>query len=231
MCGRYRLSRIDLLLAAYRALSGGKFEEFSDLRIVPRFNIAPTQIVPILRTEKDGTVKLDLARWGFVPSWTKGKPKLAPINAKSETADTSGLFRSSFAQRRCLVPTDGFYEWQGTRPPKQPFFIHKSDDSLFFFAGLWDRWSQTEGEDPINTFTILTTTPNDLVQNIHSRMPVIVKLQDHAAWLSSSTPLPKIKSILSPYTGQDLEAYPISSSVNNVKNEGPELVKPMEKSK
>jgi putative SOS response-associated peptidase YedK len=135
MCGRYRLSRFDLraLGLLYR---GGidKFEEFSETRIVPRFNIAPSQIVPIVTAGKSGN-EVIAAKWGFVPFWTKGKPKLAPINAKSETVASSAMFRGAFKNNRCLVPADGFYEWKGAKPPKQPFFAHMKDDSVFAFAG------------------------------------------------------------------------------------------------
>ena len=225
MCGRYRLSRIDLLLAAYRDIFRGTFEEFSEIHITHRFNIAPSQNVPIIRATKDGTPKLELARWGFIPSWTKGKPKSAPINAKAETVDTSGMFRQAFARRRCLVPADGFYEWQGARPPRRPFFIHKTDDSLFCFAGLWEQWRGSESAEPLDTFTIITTTPNSLIEKIHNRMPVILRPQNYSAWLNETSPQATIKAMLKPYSDSELEAYPVSPAVNSPKYDGPELTK------
>ena len=226
MCGRYRLSRIDRLLAAYQEIFGGKFEEFSEIHITPRFNIAPSQNAPIIRTAKDGSAKLQLARWGLVPSWIKGKPKSAPINAKAETIDTSGMFHQAFAHRRCLVPADGFYEWQGAKPPRRPFFIHKGDDSLFFFAGLWERWRESESAEPLDTFTIITTKPNSLIEKIHDRMPVILKPENYSAWLDKTSPPDAIKAMLKPCPDAELDAYPVSPAVNSPKNEGPELTKP-----
>jgi putative SOS response-associated peptidase YedK len=133
MCGRYTIRRFDLLRAAFAALARADFEEFSEK--VNQFNIAPSQLCPIVRINSQGERVIDLAKWGLIPSWTKGKPKQQPINAKCETAASSGMFRQAMERRRCLIPADGFYEWQGAKPPKQPYFIHMRDDSMFAFAG------------------------------------------------------------------------------------------------
>ena len=134
------------------------------------------------------------------------------------------MFRQSFQRRRCLVPADGFYEWKGAKPPKQPFFIHKPDDSIFAFAGLWDRWRETEDSDPVESFTIITTTPNALLATIHNRMPVIVKRGDYQRWLDPASRDDEVKSILAPYPEGELEAYPVSSHVNSPKNDDPDCV-------
>jgi putative SOS response-associated peptidase YedK len=123
------------------------FEEFTER---PRFNIAPSQRMPIVRADGAGSPELAAAHWGLIPSWTK-EPKLKPINARAETVATSGMFRQAFTRRRCLVPADGFYEWQGLKPPKQPFFIHRKDDRQFAFAGLWERW-HPPGAEPVDTY-------------------------------------------------------------------------------
>jgi len=133
MCGRYTLRRLDLHALGLHA-EPSIFEEFDER---PRFNVAPAQRLPIVRTTGHHP-ELVLAVWGFIPSWAKDKPKAQPINARAESIAASGMFRQAFAKRRCLVPADGFYEWQGAKPPKQPYFIHKRDDTPFAFADLWE---------------------------------------------------------------------------------------------
>jgi putative SOS response-associated peptidase YedK len=173
--------------------------------------------------DDEGLREMAIARWGLVPLWAKELPKHQPINARAETVPTGGMFRQAFARRRCLVPADGFYEWQGAKPPKQPYFIHQPDDGQFAFAGLWERWRETKDADPVDTFTIITTTPNELMATIHNRMPVILKPDDYAAWLDGSTPPDRLKSLLAPYP-DEWEAYPVSTHVNNPKNDDPECV-------
>jgi putative SOS response-associated peptidase YedK len=214
MCGRYTLMKLaDLLkLIPWLQVPAEILERQS------RYNVAPSQVMPII-VSADDRAQLHTAKWGFVPSWTKGKPKLQPINAKSETVATSGMFRRAFQQRRCLVPADGFYEWQGVKPPKQPYFIRMRDASPFAFAGLWER-SHPEGPEALETFTILTTTPNELLKPIHNRMPVIIPLDRYRQWLGGEQP----QELLKPYDADAMETFPISTRVNNVRNEGPELI-------
>lgn len=166
-----------------------QLEEFSEIRIVPRFNIAPSQHVSVVRRNSAGRPQLDLVRWGLIPHFTRGKPKVQPINARAETIATSGMFRQSFEKRRCLVPADGFYEWQKTGDGKRPMNIHRKDDGLFAFAGLWERWQPPEPDaEPVDTFTIITTAPNVMMAPIHSRMPVILAERDYARWLDREVP-------------------------------------------
>ena len=151
-------------------------------------------------------------------------PKLQPINAKSETAATSGMFRRAMERRRCLVPADGFYEWKGAKPPKQPYFIHLKDGAPFAFAGLWERWTPEEGAKPVDTFTILTTEPNDLMRPLHNRMPVNIDSRDYGRWLDGESPPSAVADLLKPYRAEGMEAWPVSTRVNRPGNEGPELI-------
>ena len=206
MCGRYTLRRINW----YRDIKGfppSAFDEFSETKV--RFNVAPSQLVPIIVNE-EGRPKLSAARWGFTPHWADENQKLKPINAKCETVITSPMFREAFRRRRCLIPADGFYEWQAAKPPKVPHFIHMKDDSVFAFAGI------REGD----TCAILTTTANDVLRPIHDRMPVIVDPSEYDRWLGEAD----VAGLLRPCEAEKMEAYPISTRVNNVRNDGPELV-------
>jgi len=208
MCGRYTLRRINW----YRDVKGmlpADFEEFTEK---VSFNIAPSQLVPIITSEESGDLKVQKASWGFVPHWAKDKAdvKLKPINAKGETVATSGMFRDAFKRRRCLIPADGFYEWQGAKSPKIPYFIHMRDDSVFCFGGIRSG----------DTMAIITTTPNAVLQPIHNRMPVIIAPQDYARWLGEGDALDMVR----PYDAAQMEAYPVSTRVNNVRNQGPELI-------
>ncbi len=211
MCGRYTIRRPGRLA---KLIYQEQFEEFSETRMTPRFNIAPSQDCPIVRMDHEGKLAAGMAKWGLVPSWTRGKPKLAPINAKCETAATSGMFRQAMAKRRCLVPADGFYEWKGAAPPKQPFFIRLRDDEPFAFAGLWERWKGDETSEPVDTFTILTTTPNELMRPLHNRMPVILHQRDFERWLDRNKASPDVADLLKPYESDAMEAWPVSTRVN-----------------
>jgi putative SOS response-associated peptidase YedK len=201
------------------------FEEFSELN-VRWWNIAPSLTVPIVRMDGDGKRVIAPAQWGFVPAWSKEWPKTRPINARAETVSTSGMFRQAFNSGRCLVPADGFYEWQGTKPPRRPYFIHLKDDGVFAFAGLWSRWTSPDKPDPIDTFTIITTEPNELVRSIHNRMPVVLRPQDYGRWLDPNLPGKEVTGLLTPYAADGMDAYAITSAVNSPKNDGPELIEP-----
>lgn len=225
MCGRYRIKSPFRVI---RDLLDGKLAG-CDLDIVPSYNVAPSQTLPIIRLEGDKPT-LSLAQWGLIPSWTKGKPKLAPINAKCETAATSGMFRSAMASRRCLVPADGFYEWQGPRPAKKPFFIHRKDDQLFAFAGLWEIWRPAPDAEPVETFTILTTEPNELMKPIHNRMPVILAKEDFEKWLNKNNKASDVSNLLKPFPADQFEAYPVSPKVNSPQNNSSDLCEPMNSS-
>jgi putative SOS response-associated peptidase YedK len=217
MCGRYTVRRNDVPAQVLREWNLQlPFEEFADH---PRFNVAPSQRMPIVRLSADGTPEISLAKWGLIPSWSKEKPKVQPINARCETVATSGMFRQAFQHGRCLVPADGFYEWKGAKPPKQPYFIRMKDDGAFAFAGLWERWKPPNGE-PVDTYTIITTEPNELMATIHNRMPVILRDGDYKKWLGRDAPT----DLLRPFDASAMEAFPVSSKVNSPRNDAPELV-------
>src|SRR4051812_15786822 len=180
MCGRYTVRSIQPVAELFGISLPPQFQ--------PRYNVAPTQDVLVVRSaSKEQTTasrRGDLLRWGLVSSWADD-PSVGNrmINARAETAATRPAFRDAMKRRRCLIPADGFYEWQGRadNKRKQPHLIRMKDDRPFGFAGLWDTWRR--GDEPLETFTILTTSPNELVANIHNRMPVIVAPQDFDRWL------------------------------------------------
>ncbi len=225
MCGRYTLRRPERL-AALRAGTQW-FEEFSEVRLVQRFNIAPSQLVPTIRMNATGRPALTLVRWGLIPSWTKGKPKQQPINARAETVARSGMFRQAFERRRCLVPADGFYEWQLSDGRKQPMFMHAIDDAPFAFAGVWERWQPDAEAEPIDTMTIITTTPNELLRPIHDRMPVILAQADYDRWLDRQTRGEAVADLLVPYNGDAFVTDRISTRVNSPKNDDEACIAPL----
>ena len=226
MCGRYTLRRIDLIRGGFDASLLPSFEEFTER---PRFNIAPSQAIPVVRLDASGKRVLGTVRWGLIPSWTKGKPKNQPINARAETLATSGMFRQAFERRRCLVPADGFYEWRklADSKTKQPMFVHRRDDGVFAFAGLWERWRPDPDAEPVDTCTIITTTPNELMAPIHDRMPVILDPADYPRWLDRDTPAADVAGLLRPYPPDAMEARPVSTKVNSPRNDDEECVKPL----
>lgn len=223
MCGRYSLRRSQLARAVFDALSTPLFDEFTER---PRFNIAPSQDVPLIRLNAHEERIIGLAKWGLIPSWANGSPKTKPINARAETVATSGMFRQAFARRRCLIPADGFYEWKGEKPPKQPYFMHLKNDDLFAFAGIWERWKQEESAETIDTFAIITTGPNELMQSIHNRMPAILRKDDYASWLNRETTVEKAQSLLQSYDAKEMQAHPVSSKVNSPRHDSPDCVEP-----
>jgi putative SOS response-associated peptidase YedK len=225
MCGRYTIRRIDLARAAFNAQLAEAFDEFSERA---RFNIAPSQDIPVVRINKEGGRSIGLVRWGLIPHWAKAEPpKVQPINARAETVQTSGMFKQAFARRRCLIPADGFYEWRREGKSKQPMFVHFPDDRVFGFAGLWERWRPAEDAEPVDTCTIITTTPNKLMSDIHDRMPVILRPEDYGTWLDRDTDPQQAAKLLRPYTDGELEAVPVSKTVNSPKNDTPACVTPL----
>jgi putative SOS response-associated peptidase YedK len=219
MCGRFAISHIP-----------GFFSRFMirdpEIEIQPRYNIAPTQDVPIIIARSPNRVVM--MRWGLVPFWAKD-PKIGNrlINARAETISTSPAFRSSVKKRRCLVPATGFYEWRKTSSSKIPYYCHLKGDSFFAFAGLYDRWKAPEGTDLL-TFTIVTTVPNALVSKLHNRMPAMLRREDEDAWLrSGELQVPEMMRILRPYPAGPMEMYPVSHLVGDPRNESEEFVRPL----
>jgi putative SOS response-associated peptidase YedK len=218
MCGRYRLSRRKQLLEEHFTADPweGEWE--------PRYNIAPTQPVPVIRQDpKEPIRRLSLVRWGLVPSWAKDASGAARmINARAETATTKPAFRDALRLRRCLVPADGFYEWQRTGSGKQPFCFEVNDGELFAFAGIWESWRDGSGKT-LETCSILTTTPNDVTAPIHDRMPVIVSPEACDLWLDPGMRDDRLVSdMLRPYDACQMRCYPVSKRINHAANDDEE---------
>ena len=224
MCGRYRLSRRKQLVEKY--FDTTPWEEDWN----PRFNIAPTQPVPVIRQHpKEAVRQLSVMKWGLIPHWAKD-PSIAmsTINAKSETAATKPAFRDPLKFRRCLIPADGFYEWKRKVRAKQPFCFEIKDGELFAFAGLWDGWKDASG-NWIKTCSILTTTPNALTATIHDRMPVILNRESHDLWLDPGMQnVAAISELLKPYDASRMQLYPVSSRVNHVTDDDEECSRRVE---
>ncbi len=215
MCGRYSLtSPPEAMRRAFEIT--GALPNFAR-----RYNIAPTQAAPVVRTASGAPGReLALLRWGLVPSWSKGPDhRYSMINARAETVRSKPAYRAAFLHRRCLVPADGFYEWRRDAGGKQPYRIALADEELFAFAGLWERW-QGEGGDEIESFTIIVTQANEAVRPIHDRMPVILAPDRHDLWLEGGPDAAdEAKALLKPFPTGSLSAHPVSTFVNNPKND------------
>ncbi|MBT9316824.1 SOS response-associated peptidase [Leptothoe spongobia] len=217
MCGRYTQTHSGTDLAK-------AFQLTTEPEPPPRYNIAPAQPVSAIIAGREYRI----FQWGLVPSWAKDyKIGYKLINARSETAAEKPSFRAAFKRRRCLIPADGFYEWLRTasNKKKQPFYIHLRDRPLFAFGGLWEQWEGGDGSY-LETCTILTTEPNELMEPIHNRMPVIIPEAEYDRWLTAS-PF-QAKGLMKPYDADEMEAYPVSTLVNSPRNEVPDCIAPME---
>ena len=221
MCGRFTLRAPASVVAEQFAL-------FEVPPFAPRFNIAPTQPVAVVRcTPQRPQTGRELVhlRWGLIPTWAKD-PAIGNrmINARSETAAQKPAYRAALRRRRCLLPADGFYEWQRSGKRKQPFLIRMDDDGLFALAGLWESWQAPDGSH-IESCTILTTGPNDLVEPIHDRMPVILAADDYSLWLEPAIEEPdRLAPLLRPFPSQRMVAHPVGTHVNSPVNDDPRCI-------
>ncbi len=217
MCGRYTLvTPVNKLAEQF------EIDEFPSATITSSYNIAPTQEVAAVLVEEEKR-KLEMLKWGLIPSWADG-PGIGNkmINARAETVSEKPSFRKAFKDRRCLILTDGFYEWQRTPDGKQPYYIRMKDGSPFAFAGLWEAWRD---EEEIRSCTIITTKANELVGEVHHRMPVILPPEDYELWLDPEFEEKEaLTSLLRPYTSGDMEAYPVSRWVNSPSNNAPDCI-------
>jgi putative SOS response-associated peptidase YedK len=224
MCGRYRLSRRKQIIKEHFDTVGWQ----DDLN--PRYNIAPTQLVPVIRQHpKEPIRQLSLMKWGLIPHWAKD-PSIASstINAKSETAATKPAFRDPFKYRRCLIPADAFYEWKRNGTSKQPYCFVVNNGELFAFAGLWDGWKNAEGQ-LVKSCSILTTTPNAVTSAVHDRMPVILHPDSYGLWLDPGMQnVAAISELLKPFDPSLMRCYPVSTRINHVANDGEECCLPVE---
>lgn len=209
MCGRFVLSS-----------DAGRLADHYGLDTVPVFgggyNIAPSAQVPVVRLDSDK--ESAVCHWGFIPHWVK-EPVLKPINARAETLAGKPYFRDAFRRRRCLVPANGYYEWRAAPGGKQPFFIRMAGADLFSFTGLWSSWQGPDGL--VESCAIITTTAREELADIHDRMPVIIAPEDYDAWLEDGG-----QDLLRPSAGE-MDAYPVSSRVNNPRNQGEALIQPI----
>jgi putative SOS response-associated peptidase YedK len=223
MCGRFTLR------VSAKSLAGAFGVAESSL-FPPRYNIAPTQPIAVVRMAlEDSDRELVALRWGLIPTWADD-PAIGNrlINARAETAATKPSFRSAFKRRRCLIPADGFYEWQKVGTGKQPHFITMQDGKPFAFGGLWEHWQNREDGEVIESATILTTEANDLMRPLHDRMPVILEPKDYGRWLDlQATDSGELQALLVPYGGDDLTAFLVGTLVNNPRNESPRCVEPL----
>jgi putative SOS response-associated peptidase YedK len=230
MCGRFAQPRSSDELAR---LFGAR--AVTDLE-GERFNVAPTDPVAAV-IEHHGERQLDVFRWGLVPTYAENRRDAARmINARSETIEESPVYRTAFRRWRCIVPADAFYEWRpsadGSRHPSgrtnaQPVAISRRDGNPLALAGLWAVWRDRETAERLFTCTIVTTQANQLLEPIHRRMPVILDHADWQAWLAESTPLAELRPMLRPAPDDQLQVYPVSRAVNDVRNNGPQLLEPL----
>ncbi len=229
MCGRYFSHGVSW--EEYRSsLDFQVPPDMPDLR--PAYNIAPTQTAPIFRYEGDKLVAAP-AMWGLVPHWWKkplSEKRFSTFNARSEKGASAASFRTAFKKRHCLIPASGFYEWKGPKGQKQPYAIGLQNRRWFCFAGLWDRATieehsvdgETVEERVIDSFTILTTAPNDMMKDIHNRMPVILNPGDYKVWLEPEND--NGTALLKPFPGDLMHAWPVGKAVGNSRNQGRELI-------
>jgi putative SOS response-associated peptidase YedK len=240
MCGRYVLLNGKKVLATFALLrdlesTGQAFEE------LPRYNASPLQRMPVFAV-RNATLAAEQMRWGLVPHWSKdGKVAFSTFNAKAETLDQSKLYNAYFKGSRCLIPADGFYEWKKATVTKevrgaeqqviekQPMCIRMKDELPFIFAGLFSVWKDPEGKE-FPSYTIITTIPNELVGEIHDRMPVILHEKDFEEWLDRNMKdTASLKKLLLPYPAKEMKAYRVSTVVSSSRNDVPECVEPLDK--
>lgn len=215
MCGRYAMVLV----------GGGALQRRFSLDELPgdpqpRFNVAPTQTLPVIT--RNSPNRVEMMRWGLIPSWAKDAAIGSKmINARAETVAEKPAFRRPLRTQRCLVPATGFFEWKRGGDGTSPYFIYLPDEPLFAFAGLYDAWRDPDGQ-MVKTYTILTTEPNDLMASIHNRMPVILRREDENEWLDPDNTEPEhLLPLLRPYPSGEMAAYPVSRMVNNPRNDAP----------
>jgi putative SOS response-associated peptidase YedK len=223
MCGRFTLTQSAEAIAQH-------FDTSAPSPYAPRYNIAPSQpvLAVVADAQGDPTRQLQFFRWGLIPSWSKDPLKGAPLfNARSETVAEKPSFRTAFKRRRCLIPADGFYEWRREGKAKQPFYFCMGDCQPFGFAGLWEHWENGNG-DSVDSCTILTTTPNELLNAVHDRMPVILDPSDYDLWLDPTVQQPdRLLPLMHPYPDEAMTGYPVNPVVNSATVDSAECVTPV----
>ena len=225
MCGRFARKSTQEVLAEWFDLDPEEMPWFA-----PSYNVAPQSIQPVVRLGRDsGRREMVLMRWGLVPSWAKD-PKISysTINARAEEAASKPAYREALKRRRCLIPADAFYEWQRLVKTKHPFAFALASGEPYAFAGLWESWRPKEPPDtpPLESFTLLTTDPNELMEPVHNRMPVILEPKDYDRGLDPGDAAHPPVDLLRPYPAKLMRAWPVAGRVGNVRNNDADLLKP-----
>lgn len=224
MCGRSSLSKTEKEIEK-RFNATFYSEELTRYNPLPNFNVAPTHYHPVLLMQD--SEHLHLYRWGLVPSWAKDKSIGSKmINARSETLLEKSAFKRLLASKRCLIPLDGFYEWKINGKSKIPYRIVTTDQEIFSVAGLWDSWIHPDTKEVWHTFTIITIPANDLMKEVHDRMPAILTKNNENLWLSQELTLHDVMQLIAPYSAKDMMLYEVSDRVNSVKNNDTSLILP-----
>jgi putative SOS response-associated peptidase YedK len=221
MCGRYTLViTIDELMLHYM------IEVPTNRYHTPRYNVAPGQLVMAIINDGEKN-RIGELKWGLVPNWAADeKMSYKMINARADTVTEKPAFRASFQRKRCLIPADSFYEWKRIGTDKQPMRILLKDEGIFSMAGLYDTWIAPDGRK-VSTCTIITTTPNELIADIHDRMPVILRHADEKLWLDKGQTVKDLQALLRPFPAEEMFAYPVSKIVGNVKNDSSSCIEAM----
>jgi putative SOS response-associated peptidase YedK len=246
MCGRYARrsdkQKIAERFQVFRRADLVVYEEFEDrnglsedaegssFETAPNYNVAPQTMQPVVRLDTEaGGREVAMLRWGLIPYWSKdSKIAHSTINARSETITTSPIFREAVKRRRCLVPADAFYEWQKLdTKTRQPYAIAVNDQETFAFAGLWETWRDKAADRILETYTILTTDPNELMEPFHDRMPVILDPEDYERWLEPGNAAHLPVDLLRPYPAKKMRSWKVSNRVGNVRNNDAELLAPL----
>ena len=212
MCGRFTLKRSDRIKV-------GGLNHFDLDDFIPRYNIAPSQDI-LTVVEGASAREARLLQWGLIPSWSKEAKGI--INARVETIEDKPSFKESFERRRCLILADGFYEWERSGKTSQPYYFQMKDGAPFAFAGIWDRWRS--GDRSITSCAIITTTANELLAEIHTRMPVILRPESYDLWLNENSRAADLKDLLVPFPATEMTSHPVGYDVNDVKNDGEGLL-------
>ncbi|MEZ5540974.1 MAG: SOS response-associated peptidase [Pseudomonadota bacterium] len=219
MCGRFSLATLPDTLASHFGVPRVP-------TLAPRYNIAPSQDIAVIRAGAAGR-ECVLLRWGLVPAWSKEpRTKYSTINARAETVADKPAYRAAFRQRRCLIPATGFYEWQQRDGSKVPHYIHMQDGGLFAFAGVWERWQQ--GDAALESCALIVTAANPVMAPIHDRMPAILAPAQYADWLDpDNADRDRLLAMLAPWTSSPMAAWPVSRLVNNPRHDAPECTAPV----
>jgi len=229
MCGRYGRRADKQRIAEW--FQTHNTDVFNESYLAPSYNVAPQSMQPVVRLDAEtGERELTVMRWGLVPFWSKdGKASYSTINARAETVPTSATYREAFKRRRCLVPANIFYEWvKVDAKTKQPYAIALTDGSLFAFAGLWETWKDKVTGETKETYTVITTDPNEVMEPLHNRMPVVLAPNDYERWMAPADPAQLPVDLLRPYPAEEMTAWKVGAAVGNVRNNEPSLTERME---